>query len=104
MLFDADSVAEHDGGGPGALAEDAVWLQQSTVGIAGTERLAKLADELGVTFVDAPVLGTKKPAEDGALVVLASGPEHARDAGRAGARRHREPDASGSARRAPGRA
>ena len=31
-----------------------------------------------MTYVDAPVLGTKKPAEDGALVVLASGPEDAR--------------------------
>ena len=30
-------------------------------------------------YVDAPVLGTKKPAEDGALVVLASGPEEVRD-------------------------
>ncbi len=31
-----------------------------------------------MTYVDAPVLGTKKPAEDGALVVLASGPDDAR--------------------------
>jgi 3-hydroxyisobutyrate dehydrogenase len=29
--------------------------------------------------VDAPVLGTKKPAEDGALVVLASGPHELRE-------------------------
>ena len=52
-------------------------LQQSTVGVEGTDRLAALAAELGLVFVDAPVLGTKKPAEDGALVVLASGPEDA---------------------------
>ena len=32
-----------------------------------------------VEYVDAPMLGTKKPAEDGALVVLASGPEPVRD-------------------------
>ena len=79
MLFDADSVADTMEEARGHLADDAVWLQQSTVGLAGTGRLAALADDLGVAFVDAPVLGTKKPAEDGALVVLASGPEAARD-------------------------
>jgi 3-hydroxyisobutyrate dehydrogenase len=51
----------------------------STVGVEGTDRLASLAEELGLVYVDAPVLGTKKPAADGALVVLASGPESARD-------------------------
>ena len=40
-------------------------------------RTAKLALEAGVTFVDAPVLGTKAPAEHGQLVILASGPESA---------------------------
>lgn len=79
MLYDADSVAATMEEARGHLADDAVWLQQSTVGVAGTERLAELAADLGVAMVDAPVLGTKKPAEDGALVVLASGPEHTRD-------------------------
>ena len=62
----------------GHLAEDAVWLQQSTVGVAGCARLQDLAADLGVTYVDAPVLGTRKPAADGALVVVASGPDSAR--------------------------
>jgi 3-hydroxyisobutyrate dehydrogenase len=79
MLFDADSVADTLEEVRGSLGTSTVWLQQSTVGIAGTERLAKLAEELGVAFVDAPVLGTRKPAEDGALVVLASGPVEVRD-------------------------
>ena len=79
MLFDADSVAETMEEARRHLAAGAVWLQQSTVGLAGTDRLAELADDLEVAFVDAPVLGTKKPAEDGALVVLASGPESVRD-------------------------
>ena len=78
MLFDLDGVVDTMTEARGALADDAVWLQQSTVGAAGADRLAGLAAELGVTFVDAPVLGTRKPAEDGALVVLASGPEAAR--------------------------
>jgi 3-hydroxyisobutyrate dehydrogenase len=50
-----------------------VWMQSATVGVAGAIALEELADELGVRYVDAPVLGTKKPAEDGALTVLASG-------------------------------
>jgi len=49
------------------------------VGIAAIERLAELAEERGVAFVDAPVSGTKKPAEEGALTVLAAGPESVRE-------------------------
>jgi 3-hydroxyisobutyrate dehydrogenase len=76
MLADADSVlASVDA----ALDGPDVWVQMSTVGIEGTERCAALAAERGVAFVDAPVLGTKQPAEDGKLVVLASGPAGERD-------------------------
>ncbi len=78
MLYDLDSTAEQMAQARGSLGPDAVWLQQATVGVTGTARLAALAADLGVTFVDAPVLGTKKPAADGALVVLASGPDTAR--------------------------
>jgi 3-hydroxyisobutyrate dehydrogenase len=82
MLSDGSAV-EHvmtEGGALAAMGDDAIWIQASTVGIAATERLAQLAMDRGVTFVDAPMLGTKKPAEDGALTVLASGPEGARAA------------------------
>jgi 3-hydroxyisobutyrate dehydrogenase len=79
MLFDADSVADTMEQARDALADDVIWVQQATVGVDGADRLAKLAVDLGVTYVDAPVLGTRKPAEDGALVVLASGPDDARD-------------------------
>jgi 3-hydroxyisobutyrate dehydrogenase len=65
-------------GGLDAISDGVVWIQSGTVGVAATERLAVLAGERGAAFVDAPVLGTKKPAEDGQLVVLASGPEEAR--------------------------
>ncbi len=78
MLYDADSVAETMESARGHLRDDAIWVQQSTVGVPGADRLAALAADLGVTFVDAPVLGTRKPAEDGMLVVLASGPDEAR--------------------------
>jgi 3-hydroxyisobutyrate dehydrogenase len=78
MLFDADSVARTVEAAGDALAPGTVWLQTSTVGVAGCDRLIRLAAELGLVLVDAPVLGTKGPAEQGALVVLASGPEEAR--------------------------
>jgi len=79
LLWDADAVAEIMEQTRGHLADGAIWLQQSTVGIEASDRLAALADDLGVTYVDAPVLGTKKPAEDAALVVLASGPDEAQE-------------------------
>ncbi len=81
VLADSDAVASamEDGGALAAMPDGALWIQMSTVGIAGTEALAALAEERGVAFVDAPVLGTKKPAEDGTLQVLASGPDDQRD-------------------------
>lgn len=47
--------------------DDAIWWQASTVGV-------DWADTLGEHYVDGPVMGTRKPAEDGKLTVLASGP------------------------------
>jgi 3-hydroxyisobutyrate dehydrogenase len=80
MLADADVVEEAVAGDVlPALAEGGVWLQMSTVGEEGTRRLAETANEHGVDFVDAPVLGTRQPAEQGQLVVLASGPEEVRE-------------------------
>ena len=80
VLGDGDSVADVMDGEDGALAaaaDDAVWIQLSTVGLEPIERLIHLASDAGVTFIDAPVLGTRKPAEDGNLIVLASGPDEA---------------------------
>ena len=80
MLADADVVEEAIAGDVlPALAEGGVWLQMSTVGEDGSKRLAETANEHGVDFVDAPVLGTRQPAEQGQLVVLASGPEEVRE-------------------------
>lgn len=75
ILHDADSVAgvlERVDAPAGTL-----WLQASTVGIDGAERLAAVAAERGWVYVDSPVLGTKAPAENGTLLVLASGPDEA---------------------------
>ncbi len=78
MLFDADAVEGVMAQALPAMGEDAVWLQCSTVGLDGTARLARLADRNDVGFVDAPVLGTRQPAEQGRLIVLAAGPERVR--------------------------
>ena len=78
MLADAPAVeAVADDEALGAL-DGGVLAQMSTIGLAATERLAQRAAAAGVPFVDAPVSGTKQPAEQGTLLVLASGPEDVR--------------------------
>lgn len=79
MLFDADSVASVMEQALPLLEPGTVWVQTSTVGRDGTDRLAGLAAAAGIPFYDAPVVGTKQPAEDGKLVVLAAGPAEHRD-------------------------
>ena len=78
MLFDENSVAEVLNQAQGQVKAGAAWIQLSTVGVEGEAKLAELATQLGLIYIDAPVLGTKKPAEDGALVILASGPAEAK--------------------------
>jgi 3-hydroxyisobutyrate dehydrogenase len=78
MLFDGTAVRMvMDEAGP-AMRRGAVWMQSTTVGVDDVPELAALADRLGVTYVDAPVLGTRAPAEAGELTVLAAAPLQAR--------------------------
>ena len=79
MLFDTDAVAQTIEPVLPRFRDGAVWVQASTVGIEGTDRLAALARDAGVDYLDTPMLGTKAPAENGQLVVLASGPSSLRD-------------------------
>ena len=82
MAPDADAIASFANGDDGFLAARRarfVWVQCATVGLEGCERLAEVAARVRVAFVDAPVLGTREPAERGELVVLASGPGEALD-------------------------
>jgi 3-hydroxyisobutyrate dehydrogenase len=76
MVFDADAAI--DVVRQSAPPAGTTWLQCSTVGVEGADRVAATAAELGLVLVDCPVLGTKQPAEAGALVLLASGPEETR--------------------------
>jgi 3-hydroxyisobutyrate dehydrogenase len=78
MLADAAAVLsamEGERGAVSAIEESVLWVQMSTIGEAGTARCAELAREHGIVLVDAPVLGTRQPAEEGKLVVMASGPD-----------------------------
>lgn len=60
-----------------ALNKGAIWLQLGTVGIEGIATLEALAEPLGLVFYDAPVQGSRQPAELAQLVILVSGPvEH----------------------------
>jgi 3-hydroxyisobutyrate dehydrogenase len=78
MLPTAEVVTSvvFDSGVAEALAEGAVWAQMGTIGLTAT---TEIGDRLGllrpdVRFVDAPVSGSKGPAEAGQLLILASGP------------------------------
>jgi 3-hydroxyisobutyrate dehydrogenase len=71
MLFDADAVLQVTPELLAALGPNATWLQSSTVGLEGITRIAEKAGE--THLLDAPVLGTREPAEQGRLVPLVSG-------------------------------
>ncbi|MEW6500367.1 MAG: NAD(P)-dependent oxidoreductase [Thermodesulfobacteriota bacterium] len=57
------------------MAKNGVVVNMSTVSPAYSKELAAQLNQQGLTFIDAPVSGSKKPAEEGALVILASGPQ-----------------------------
>ena len=82
MVTDTDAVVSiaRDQGMLAALAPGAIWVQMSTIGVPGIERVAAMVDaeRPDVMFVDAPVSGSKDPAEQGALTIFASGPDSAR--------------------------
>jgi 3-hydroxyisobutyrate dehydrogenase len=81
MLPTADITAEVIMGGHllDAMPPESIWVQMATIGAVATEQLA--AETLRVRpdliFVDAPVSGSRGPAESGQLLILASGPETA---------------------------
>jgi 3-hydroxyisobutyrate dehydrogenase len=82
MLTDGGAVERvmfGPGGAAAAVADDAVWLQASTVGMRSAQVLGRGAAMQDVVYVDCPVLGSREVAEQGGLVVLASGPDEVRE-------------------------
>ncbi len=63
-----------------ALPAGAVWAQMSTIGVEGTATISSIVERRrpDVLFLDAPVSGSKVPAEQGKLIIFASGSEQAR--------------------------
>jgi 3-hydroxyisobutyrate dehydrogenase len=82
MVTDIDAVISiaRDQGMLAAFPPDAIWVQMGTIGVAGIERVAELVDveRPDVTLLDAPVSGSRDPAEEGQLTIFASGPEQVR--------------------------
>ncbi|MFH8475528.1 NAD(P)-dependent oxidoreductase [Streptomyces sp. NPDC018000] len=78
MLNDGPAVATALTAATPGLRVGQVLLQSSTVGLDATADLARRAADLGLVYLDAPVSGTKQPAEQGALTVFVSGPSTAR--------------------------
>ena len=61
-----------------AMAADAVLVQSGTVGVDAAARIGAAARTAGVAFVDAPVSGSRVPAERGELIILAGAGAEAR--------------------------
>ncbi|GGX90277.1 dehydrogenase [Streptomyces minutiscleroticus] len=80
MLYDGEAVLEVMRRAAPALRPGTVWVQSTTTGVEAIGTLADLAREHGLVLFDAPVLGTRQPAEAGQLLVLAAGPEEHRAA------------------------
>jgi 3-hydroxyisobutyrate dehydrogenase len=80
MLADGPATEQvWDGLGGLAAGSGLIWVQMATVGMEWTQRFADAAARPGVTFVDAPVSGSRGPAEAGQLTILASGPDGLRE-------------------------
>ncbi|NUT24431.1 MAG: NAD(P)-dependent oxidoreductase [Streptomyces sp.] len=79
MLYDGPATLDVMQEAAPGLRADAVWMQSTTAGIDFIADLAAFAREHGLVFYDAPVLGTRQPAEAGQLTVLAAGPVDGRD-------------------------
>ena len=83
LLFPDSAFLEEaspDGKALAALAPGAIWAQMSTIGVAGIDRVAAMVsgERPDVTLLDAPVSGSRDPAERGELIIFASGPGEAR--------------------------
>ena len=68
-----ERVAFSDGGFVAAMDTDALWVNCSTVNPSYTRECAERSHARGLRFLDAPVAGTKMPAEKGELTFLLGG-------------------------------
>ncbi|KAK9153322.1 hypothetical protein Sjap_000802 [Stephania japonica] len=66
VVFGNDGVLEQMCDGKG-------YIDMSTVDADTSSKISKAITEVGGRFLEAPVSGSKKPAEDGQLIILAAG-------------------------------
>ncbi|MDQ0756607.1 NAD(P)-dependent oxidoreductase [Arthrobacter sp. B3I4] len=79
MLYDAAAVTEVIRQAAPGVSPGTAWVQSTTVGVHDVAALAALAEVVGLDLVEAPVSGTREPAEAGQLLVIAAGPEAVRE-------------------------
>ncbi|GAB3913081.1 3-hydroxyisobutyrate dehydrogenase [Microlunatus endophyticus] len=74
IVYDSDALRAITGPLLAALDPSAVWIQTSTIGPDAAAEFGQQAEQAGIGYLDAPVVGTKAPAEAGELSTLVSGP------------------------------
>ncbi|MCJ8520335.1 3-hydroxyisobutyrate dehydrogenase [Pseudorhizobium tarimense] len=79
VLKDGPAVAEAMNAALPGVTKGAIWLQLSTVGVEAMDGLSGFAAANDLVLYDAPVQGTRHPAEQGKLIILASGPDGMRE-------------------------
>jgi 3-hydroxyisobutyrate dehydrogenase-like beta-hydroxyacid dehydrogenase len=75
-----DQLLWGENGAAQAFNREKIFVNMSTVSPMFTKSLAEKLAASGVGFIDAPVSGSKKPAEDATLLILAGGPKDMVDA------------------------
>ncbi len=76
MLSNPDSVKETalgKSGFLGAMKKNSFWVDCSTVNPSFSRKMCREAADRGIRFIDAPVAGTKQPAEKGELIFFVGG-------------------------------
>ena len=76
MVPDAPEVEEvllGDGAAASALEEGAVCVDMSTIGPTASRAIAERLGQQGLSFLDAPVTGSRPKAEEGTLTIMCGG-------------------------------
>ncbi|MFO7840197.1 MAG: NAD(P)-dependent oxidoreductase, partial [Desulfosalsimonadaceae bacterium] len=80
-MLSTPEVVEEVAAGPSGFLDsmqaDAIWADSSTVNPAFSKKMAAMCEGKRIRFLDAPVAGSKMPAEKGELLFLVGGPKEA---------------------------
>jgi 3-hydroxyisobutyrate dehydrogenase-like beta-hydroxyacid dehydrogenase len=82
MMATPDAVSAVRDGADGivaGLAPGKGYVDMSTVDAATSHESARLAHQKGALFLEAPVAGSRKPAEDATLTIMTAGDRHLYD-------------------------